>query len=235
MSINDVNSETVLPNNVWTQMIEAAAARNRAGTSLTPEQIAAGVPIMGTPLPSARSADLGRATTPRVPTAPMLTPEEIHERNRLALAAGVHPSQIPGFDADAEDMGPYASMEDAIAAGAPVGSDPEDVAIGARAFREAEPLFRGKQAPEVGRMTAREFIAHRAESQLPRLPDFKKIQMIDMVNGKVYVDGLEFTCTPGELKMLRKFCVNKAREQIQASLDAALKALAEDDNDGEAV
>ena len=225
MSVNDVNTPSIVPQNEWTLMIQAMEARKRGGG---PMPDAEGVPIMGTPLPAVRSADLGRATTPMVPVPPPLSYEEITELNRKALESGVHPSQIPGFSEE-ESMGPYASLEDAIKAGAPVGADEAQVAIGAQRFREPVPVF---PPPDAGRQTAREFVAARnAANSVPHLPDFTKVQMIDMVNGKVYVDGMEFECTKPELKMLRTFCVKKAKEQVLAALEKALSAL-EADGDG---
>ena len=241
MSINDASTPAEFPNNAWTQMIEAIGARNeqaRVGGVLPVE----GVPNVGTPMPAVRSADFGRPAPAAVP--PPLTAEEIEAYNRAALASGlvtgpVNPSMARTLDAsgmtiDGEPV-QYGSLEEAIAAGAPVGADPQAVAEGAMQFREAgpPPIMR-VTAPHIGeRHTAREFIASQPAMQLPRLPDFKKVQMIDMVNGMVYVDGLEFPLEPGESKMLRKFCVTKAKEQIEKALTAALKDLAEDDDAGE--
>lgn len=69
------------------------------------------------------------------------------------------------------------------------------------------------------------------EAALPKMPDFKKVQMIDLVTGKCYVDSVSFDLTPSEVKTLKKFCVTKARDTIQSLLDAALA----EDSDGEAV
>jgi hypothetical protein len=228
MSTNDSTTPTELPRNEWTDMIEAVRARNERGTGLSPEQIASGVPITGAPLPAVRSASVGRPTTTPVgpPQQEPLSQEEIDRLDRMALESGLVKGPVTQSIANklGEDIGPYASLEEAIAAGAPVGAEPEMVAIGARKYREAVPVF---ETPD--RQTAREFLARRAEA-LPRLPDFSKVQMIDMVNGRVLLDGLEFPVTPAELKHLRTFCVTKAKEQITKSLEAALKAL-EDTSD----
>lgn len=242
--VNDSSTPAEFPNNEWTQMIEAVRARNLRGAPMPPEE---GVPSTGTPMPAVRSAELGRpvAKPAEDPNRP-LTPEEIETLNQEALKSGlivgpVNPSiartlDSSGLTIDGEPV-QYGSLEEAIAAGAPVGADEAAVAEGAMRFREAMPTSPTVpvRSPRMvvgaqGRMTAREFIA--AQPALPRLPDFKKVQMIDMVNGKVYVDGLEFSLEPTEAKMLRKFCVTKAKEQIEKALAAALKELAEGDDGG---
>jgi hypothetical protein len=239
--INDINTLAELPNNEWTQMIEAVRSRNQRGTSLSPDELAAGVPVVGTPMPSVRSADLGKRVRQPVddPNRP-LSAAEIEELNKAAIASGlvrgpVNPSIARTLGGEVEDS-PYASLEEAIAAGAPVGADAEAIAEGAAAFREptlVAPVIQVRTPVGMRRMTASESPVGSAAA-LPRLPDFKKVQMIDMVNGKVYVDGLEFAIEPGELKMLRKFCVTKAKDQVQKALDAALKELAEDTDGGDA-
>jgi hypothetical protein len=179
-----------------------------------------------------RSAAIGKP----VEAPPQLSVSEIEELNRQAIASGMVKGPVnPGIAQTLGDDSPYGSLEDAIRAGAPVGADDEAVNAGAAQFREAQPVFPGPVLPVRpvgGRQTAREFIAAQSATQLPRLPDFKKVQMIDCVNGKVYVDGLEFEMLPEELKMMRKFAVTKAKEQIQKALEEALSALSED-ADGE--
>ena len=175
-----------------------------------------------------------------------MSAEERAELDLMALRSGFVTGPVtPGIAAAAENLDTqYGSLEEAIRAGAPVGADDEAIALAARAFREPPPpalppvrMPVGGRAPQqqiVGRQTAREFIGQPVE-QLPRLPDFRKVQMIDLVNGKVYVDALEFNLTKEQLQMLRKFCVTTAKEQIQKSLETALAALdAEDTNGGSA-
>lgn len=233
--VNDLNTPADYPQNEWTQMIEAVRQRNQSGTALSPDQIAAGVPMTGTPMPTVRSADLGRPVAqPTDPNRP-LSAAEIEELNQAALASGlvrgpVNPSVARTLDSGGlDDSTQYATLEEAIAAGAPVGADPDAIAEGAMRFREPMPSTPviPVRTPVV-RPTVREVVG----GQLPRLPDFKKVQMIDMVNSKVYVDGLEFTLEPNEHKMLRKFCITKAKEQIQKALDAAFSELAEGTNGG---
>lgn len=238
--VNDSSTPAEFPNNEWTQMIEQVRARNERGMSLPPER---GVPTVGTPMPAVRSADLGRPAANPADAQRPLTVEEIEALNQEALRSGLVRGPInasvartldgSGAMIDGEPV-QYGSLEEAIAAGAPVTADEESIAEGAMRYREAPPstpVVRVGPARVIGdRHTAREFIAAHPAPALPRLPDFKKVQMIDMVNAKVYVDGLEFALEPSEHKMLRKFCVTKAKDQIQKALDAALKELAEGDD-----
>lgn len=241
MPINDKNTPVTLPNNQLTQMIELIAARN-AGQAVMPPSMM-GVPIAGTPLPTARSADLGRPVmvpdVPMPPTDRPLSAEEIEELNRAAVASGlvqgpVNPGIANTLGTQDDDMGGYASLEDAIRAGASVGmseDETEDAAVRHRDPMPSTPVVRVRTPVGGQRVTPGSVRPVRTaeEPALPKLPNFKKVQMIDLVNGKVYVDGLAFDTTPDELKMLRKFAVKKVKEQIQAMLDAALA----EDVDGE--
>jgi len=79
-----------------------------ANLSATNEQLRAGAVVTGEPLPSSRSAAVGRE-------AVALPPLTIEERAALdAKAAEL------GFGPAAEEQGPYGSFEAAAAAGAPV-------------------------------------------------------------------------------------------------------------------
>jgi len=235
MDINDKNTPAEYPANELTQMIEAVAQRNRAGGSLPPSLPASrGSAISAVPAPTVRSADLGQPVQQKP-----LTIEERAELDRMAVASGMVRGPVtPGIAAAAESQDDlYGSLEDAIRAGAPVGADADAVEAEALRHREPVPVFPqpvGARSPRmtVGRQTAREFIAADAASQLPRLPDFRKVQMIDLINSKIYVDGLEFVLTKEQLQMLRKFCVTTAKEQIQKSLADALAAFDAEGTDG---
>jgi hypothetical protein len=244
LEINDKNTPADFPTNEFTQMIEEVARRNRMGGSLPPER---GVAISATPLPSVRSADLGQPVPQPAQEAsgpPAYTSEEMAELDRLALESGLVRGPVNAriaqrLEGGGIDDGPYGSLEEAIAAGAPIGADDDAIAVGAARFRDPSmqplPPVRqpvGARGPVQNRQTAREFIASQPATQMPRLPDFKKVQMIDLINGKVYVDGLEFIVTKSELQMLRKFCVTTAKEQIQKALNEALAALDVEDSDG---
>jgi hypothetical protein len=228
MDINDRHSPTSVPSNELTQMIEAVAARNRGGVvSLPPER---GSVISADSQPTVRSAELGTV----VRQAP-LSAEESALLDRMALESGLVRGPVtPGIRNmlnNAAEEGPYGSLEDAIRAGAPVGMSDEEIAAQAVRFREPEPVRRaiGERGPV---QTPRQFIAAQPASQLPRLPDFKQVQIIDLINGKVYVDGLEFVLTKEQSQMLRRFAVQTAKEQIQKSLDTALAALDAEGSDG---
>jgi hypothetical protein len=232
MPVNDKNTPTTVPTNEFTQMIELVRARNAGQpVALPPQRI--GVPIMGTPLPTARSAEIGiPVDVPFVPADRPLSPEENEALNRAALASGLVRGPVtPGIAntlAGGDEMGPYGSLEDAIREGAPISATEQEIAAGSRAFREPEP----PPLPPVRspRMVAG-IVQSQVEAALPKMPDFKKVQMIDLVTGKCYVDSVSFDLTPSEVKTLKKFCVTKARDTIQSLLDAALA----EDSDGEAV
>ena len=234
MPINDKNTPSVTPVNDYTRLIELVHARNQGVPVTLPHSV--GVPVSGTPMPSARSADLGRAMEP--PADRPLSPEEIDELNRQALASGLVQGPVnPSLARTLETVEPdaqYASLEDAIRAGASVDMDSEQVEEAAQRHREpgAPPIVRVRK-PVGGAVVPTGTVGRPVKEvlTLPTLPDFKKVQMIDLVNAKVYVDGVEFTVAPDELKMLRKFAMTKAKEQVQALLDAALKSLAEDSDD----
>lgn len=237
MQINDKNTPASFPENELTQMMEAVAQRNRAGGSLPPMRV--GVPISATPAPSVRSADMGQPVPDL--TGPM-TIEERQVLDRMALESGLIRGPVTGGIADAIENAdvPYGSLEEAIRAGASVNADDEAIEAAALRHREPTPLWEqqgvyqpiGARVPVAPRHAAREFIAAQPQAQLPRLPDFKKVQLIDLINGKVYVDGLEFELSKEQLHMLRKFSVTIAKEQIQKSLTDALAALDSEDADG---
>jgi hypothetical protein len=235
MEINSKDTPADFPANEFTAMIEEVARRNRQGGSLPPER---GVAITATPLPTVRSADLGQTTDVQSP--PQYSQEEMAELDKLALESGLIRGPVNARIANRLDGGDmddaqYGSLEEAIAAGAPVGADEESVAAGASRFRDPALLHElpPARAPIGGQIRSRRPIV--VPNQLPHLPDFKKVQMIDCVNGKVYVDGMEFGINKGELQMLRKFCVTTAKEQVQKALNEALAALEDEDGGSEAV
>lgn len=209
------------PQNIWTQQIEAVRRRNEARAVAEGH----GTVQMAGSMPSARSAELGQPSEADRP----LTIEERAELDRLALESGFVKGPVnPGIASAMANDTPYGSLEEAIAAGAPVGASEEQIAADAAQFRDPAPPTPRAIGARAPRQTAREFIAAQPTSQVPRLPDFKKVQMIDLVNGNVYVDGLEFPVGIDALKMLRKFAVQTAKEQIQRRLEEALSSLTEE-------
>lgn len=192
------------PKNNLTRMMEEVAARNAAGGSR------AGV-ASATPMPTAQSADVGRL----VPETAPLTPDEKVELDRLAIEAGVKDERLEvslGGEA-----GQYKSLEEALAAGAPI-------------EKAAEAAQLAPLPPQRG--TAREFLARST-----RLPDFRRVQTIDLVQNQVWVDDMSFPITEVEAVEFKRFVVEKARDSIMEKLTEAdnlfvLPDAAEDAPDG---
>lgn len=145
-----------------------------------------------TPMPTVQSADVGRM----VPELPSLTPEERAELDRKAVEAGIKDERIT-----IPEDSPYNTLEAALAAGAPV----------------RMPSMQAIPAPSLGRQTAREFLARES-----RLPDFFKIEGIDLISNVVWVDGMSFPITPVEAADFKVFVVNKARNSIMEKLTEAM-------------
>lgn len=201
---------THYPNNSFTQLIERAAEANRTmGAS------GGGLASAG-PLPTAQSASLGREVPDE---APPLSPEEREVLDRMAIAAGIRDPRIT-VPEETEDQ--YGSLEDAIAAGAPV-EKPAAV-----------------HAPD--RSTAREFTGGAMMKQptrqiVPRLPDFQKVEGIDLTADRVILDGMDFPITAEKSTELKRFVVEVARQAIMERLNDAMSILAtantpEDTNGG---
>ncbi len=131
------------PDNDLTRMIEALRSGNLAGSH-------GGGVASASPLPTVRSADLGRMT----PDPPPLTFEEQEALDQQARAAGMSDHRLPeGVIAGSEG---YATMEDALAAGSPI----ERVA----------------QVRIESRQTAREFL--RRSSRLPDFRNVEGIDLV---------------------------------------------------------
>lgn len=149
-----------------------------------------------TPLPTAQSADLGR----EVPALAPLTDAENTELNRLAVEAGVRDPRL-GMSAE-EQQASYKSLEEAIEAGAFA----KDLDV---------------RVPVVGlagisRQTAREFVGSRT-----RLPDFRRVEGIDLLRDVVMIDGMEFPISPGKALDFKQFVVTTARNAIMEKLNEA--------------
>jgi len=184
------------PRNILTEAIEANARRNAAG----------GGHATGEPRPTVRSAAMARALESNAQLEPM-TPERIAELDALALAAGVVDPRLGNTE---QVEGEYASLEEALAAGAPV-------------ERPAEPV---KYAVVNGRLSGQQSNVNRPPVSprvvaAPRLPDFKNVQGIDLISGVVYVDDMEFTISASELTFLRSFAVDVARTEVLKKLEEA--------------
>lgn len=230
-----MGSPAEYPDNEFTRSIEELARQNRAGASLGNR----GIATTAAPQPTARSADLGQPVDEEDDPSLPLSAEKRAELDRLAAASGfvqgpVTPGIASALEGAGGDDGPYGSLEEAIAAGAPVQADEQAVAEGAARFREPGAPVRVVGAAQMrpmptDRQTACEFLGRQREPDFARLPDFGKVQLIDLVNGRVYIDGLEFAVTVAELQALKKFAVETARQQIQAKLTEALKMLEGED------
>src|SRR5689334_20471584 len=94
------------PQNDFTRMIEEIGQRNVGGAR-------GGGVASASPLPTVRSADLGR----EVPEEPPMSLEERAELDLLAQQAGVKDPRLGNVEQDAVG---YKSQEEALAAGAPV-------------------------------------------------------------------------------------------------------------------
>lgn len=198
------------PKNDFTQMIERVAAGNRSG-------MRGGGLASAEPLPTVRSAELGTTVPDSAPTdPPPLTAEERAELDARALELGIVDERLGNASAPGEAPPTYGSLEEALAAGAPVNAPPvpEDRATPASAL------------PRPDRVSAREFIGRPQRIvQVPRLPDFGKIEGIDLVTNRVIVDGMDFPISDDEAKDFRQFVIEKVRAVVMEALDKAVGIL----------
>jgi len=149
------------------------------------------------PTPTVRSSSLG----PSVPEAPPMSAEENEEANRKLRALGILP---PDPEADAA----YGSLEEAMEAGMPVERPPmgEPIAL----HRPTRPM------PNVARTSM---------PDAPRLPDFSKVQGIDLIRNVVYIDGMEFAISEEDSRDMRVYVVTTASNAIMAQFNNVLNAL----------
>lgn len=183
------------PDNDFTRMIGAVSSGNRSGVR------SMGV-ASATPLPTARSAELGQEVT-----EPPLTLEERAHYDQLAREAGIQDERLD----KASPGGTYDSLEDAMNAGASVHPDPvvTHVSGGFVAGPSSDPRKSG-----------------RVSSSTSRLPNFKNVEGIDLLRDVVMVDGMEFPISLAEARKFRQFVVETARETILARLHEAMERFA---------
>lgn len=202
------NPPASYPENPWTQVIEETRRLNEAGGMRSAGPVSAG------PEPTARSAAMGQP----VVELPPLSPEERAELDAHARELGLMPGEAQ------EEGSKYATLEEAIEAG--------------RSVHPPAPV--GQPVDPTDRMTAREFLDRSAQENLPirarvvettRLPNFSKVQGIDLVRGVAVVDGLEFQLDAQTVSDLRTLVLGNAREQVMAQFDAALTNMGEPDAD----
>jgi hypothetical protein len=193
------------PENDFTRMIEMTRSENRTGIRRN-----VGV-ASATPMPTVQSAAVGQP----VSEPPPLTAEEREVLDKMAIEAGVRDPRLG--NTDKEPSTAYGSLEEAIAAGAPVN----------RPVPTTDPTM--------DRMTAREFLggvgprtdltmrrAAMAAIGAPRIPDFTKIEGIDLVNNRVVLDGLDFPISAEQAAEFKQFVMGVARDAILAKLEAAV-------------
>lgn len=201
------------PVNPFTQMIDAVARRNAEGGG-------SGIST-GDPRPSVSSAAVGRFT--EVDNQPM-SAEERYRLDQLARAAGVQDERIGGdmdFDVGGAEQDQYANMslDDVIAQGAPV-SPAKSIAGTGRLDTTRSNIV----GPPSARVVKQEVV---------RLPDFTRVQGIDLLRGVCYVDDMEFTIPTQDSQDFRRYVVTVARNEILAKLQSALGSFAEGTDGGD--
>jgi len=201
-----LNPPASFPENNWTNEIEEIRRLNEMGGRRGAGPVSAG------PEPTVRSAAMGQS----VPELPPLSPEERAALDEEARKLGL----IPG--AQKEEGTIYGTLEEAIAAGQSVHG----------------PITTTQSATvnlNPDRMTALEFLARwdnlpvqARVVEMTRLPDFSKVQGIDLIRSVAYVDGLEFPLDAATVSDLRTLVLGVARDQILRQFDEALTRGVED-------
>jgi hypothetical protein len=184
------------PTNDFTKMIEAVASGNRSG------QFGGGGVASAIPLPSVQSADLGREV-------PMQTfaPGEREELDRLAREAGVVDPRVGSTVTEATN---YATLEEAMAAGESVKAPPPPT---------SDPTMVPVRLP-VGAMVLP------VNRLVPTVPDFNKVEGIDLVTGRVVLGGMDFPLPEEKVRELKRLVIETAQAAIMEKMQAALQALA---------
>lgn len=184
------------PQNAWTKLIERAREMNEL-------QGGGGGLASASPRPSVTSAAFHRA----VEDTPELSPEEQQRRDQIAREMGL----MPGGP---EEVVEYATMEEALAAaGAERGMDEAPVVLPLQHAGMLDPRFRGIQAVAQQPLKVVE---------MPRFPDFSKVQGIDLVVGEAFIDSMKFSIPPEALRKMRQYIVELARVEIMKKLDEAM-------------
>ena len=153
--------------------------------------------ISAGPTPTARSSSLG----PSVPVLEPMSDAENEEANKKLRELGILP---PDPTAD----GAYGSLEEAMEAGMPVERPVVEQAIATH--RPVRPM------PNVSRTSM---------PDSPRLPDFSKVQGIDLIRNVVYIDGMEFAISEEDSRDMRVYVVTTASNAIMAQFNNVLNAL----------
>lgn len=159
-------------------------------------------PVSAGPEPTVRSAAMGQP----VVELPPLSPDERAELDAHARELGLMPGEVQ------EEGSKYATLEEAIEAG--------------RSVHPPAPV--GQPMDPTDRPTASQFLARARVVETTRLPNFSKVQGIDLVRSVALVDGLEFALDQDTIVSLRTLVLGIAREQVMAQFDAALMEGTED-------
>lgn len=169
-------SSVDFPRNEFTEMIERVSKMNQGVRS---------APVTAGDLPTVRSAAFGEPTV--VPA--VLSEEERAELDARAIELGI----LPPADGTPPEAA-YATMEEALAAGAPVNRPPNPAA----------------KSPVV------------SSAVTPRLPDLTRVQGIDLVRGVVYVDDMEFAMPIDDTRQFARYVMELARECVMSQFNQAL-------------
>jgi len=204
--------EVQYPRNPLTEAMESLSRINAAHGH--------GLPVhTGEAPPAVRSAAMREPQ----PVEEPLTPEEHERLNALARAAGIQDPRLgnaPEPGSGPQSLYDSMSLEEVMALSAPVHPRVPD--------------------PPMDRMTAREAVAHVTQRAYgptpvnpvtlppaPRIPNFRNVQGIDLIEGVVYVDDLSFTIPKPDVAEFRRYAVEIARAMITQQMDEALDNFAQ--------
>jgi len=157
-----------------------------------------------------QSADLGR----EVQEPPALSAEERAALDQAAREAGVKDDRLGTANPVAED-GAYSSLEEALAAGAPV-VQPTPVVERVPAGALGLAMARGGMYAPPRVPVAREV----------RLPDFTRVEGIDLLRDCVMIDGMEFPIAEHDALDFKQYVVMVARNAILIKLTEATSLFA---------
>ena len=154
------------------------------------------VPVNSGDLPSARSASIGRIVT----DPPPLSPAEKEELDAKARELGLLPPE-------GTESSNYVSQEAALQAGAPV-----ERLTATEVIASQGGFAKNRQPASFG-------------GGIPRLPDFTKVEGIDLLRNVIYVDSMEFSIPKVDADEFRLYAIRIARETITKKLNDAMAAL----------
>jgi hypothetical protein len=152
---------------------------------------------------------------------PPLSMEERAELDRKAMELGLIEPGAAG-----EPM-LYATMEEALrAAGVDPNAAPAPTAdpVEALQFARQSPRPRGGYLPPPVEIKVVE---------TARLPDFTKVQGMDLQKGVAYLDSMEFQIPAENLRKLRQFVVELARRAMMQKLEEAVGLFARETPNGQ--